>query len=94
MPLAKKVAAMQGIQPPKNRKQLRIFIGIIIIYRYMWKGRAERLAPLTKLCSKNHQWKWTDTEKKAVEGINKTVAKNTLLTYPDFNTLFEIHTDA
>eukprot|EP00957_Ditylum_brightwellii_P115617 8819256-Ditylum_brightwellii.AAC.1 len=29
MPLAKKVAAIQKIQPPKNRKQLRRFIGFI-----------------------------------------------------------------
>eukprot|EP00957_Ditylum_brightwellii_P130345 9943057-Ditylum_brightwellii.AAC.1 len=79
MLLAKKVAAIQEIQPPNNRNQLRIFIGIINFYRCMWKGRAERLAPLTKLCSKNQSWKWTDTDQKVFEDIKKTVAKNTLL---------------
>ena len=79
MTLAKKVAAIQNIQSPKNRKQLRRFIGVINFHRYMWKGRAERLAPLTKLCSKNQPWKWTETEQKAFEDIKKTVAKNKLL---------------
>eukprot|EP00957_Ditylum_brightwellii_P096503 7349583-Ditylum_brightwellii.AAC.1 len=60
----------------------------------MWKGRAERLTPLTKLYSKSQPWKWTGTEQKAFEYIKKTVAKNTLLIYPDFNKPFEIHTDA
>eukprot|EP00957_Ditylum_brightwellii_P164376 12514430-Ditylum_brightwellii.AAC.1 len=52
------------------------------------------MAPLTKLCSENQPWKWTDTEQKAFEDIKKTLAKNTLLIYPDSNTPFEIHTDA
>eukprot|EP00957_Ditylum_brightwellii_P192324 14640865-Ditylum_brightwellii.AAC.1 len=63
------------MQPPKKRKQLRRFIGIINVYRYMWKGRSERLAPLTKLCSKNQPWKWIDIEQKAFEDIKKTLAK-------------------
>eukprot|EP00957_Ditylum_brightwellii_P148761 11325725-Ditylum_brightwellii.AAC.1 len=40
MPLAEKVAAIQEIQPPKNRKQLRQFIGIIIFVDTC--GRAEQ----------------------------------------------------
>ena len=40
MPLAKKVAAIQEIQPPKNRKQLRRFIGIILFIDTC--GRAEQ----------------------------------------------------
>eukprot|EP00957_Ditylum_brightwellii_P092218 7020401-Ditylum_brightwellii.AAC.1 len=45
----------------------------------MWKGKAERLAPLIKLCSRNQPWKWTDTEQNTFEDIKETVAKNTLL---------------
>eukprot|EP00957_Ditylum_brightwellii_P073933 5618115-Ditylum_brightwellii.AAC.1 len=47
MPLPNKVAAIHEIEPHKNKKQLRRFIGIFNFYRYMWKGRAEKLAPLT-----------------------------------------------
>eukprot|EP00957_Ditylum_brightwellii_P185791 14145335-Ditylum_brightwellii.AAC.1 len=51
----------------------------------MWKGRAEKLAPLTALTSEKATWKWTEVEQQAFEAIKTTVAKNTLLVYPDFN---------
>ena len=60
----------------------------------MWKGRAEKLAPLTVLTSKKAKWKWTEVEQQAFEAVKTAVAKNTLLEYPDFNEKFEIHTDA
>eukprot|EP00957_Ditylum_brightwellii_P198893 15159697-Ditylum_brightwellii.AAC.1 len=60
----------------------------------MRKGRAEKLSPLTVLPSKKAKWKWTEVEKQAFKAVNTTVAKNTLLVYPDFNGMFEIHTDA
>ena len=94
MPLPNKVAAIHEIEPPKTKKQLRRFIGIINFYRYMWKGQAEKLSPLTSLTSKNAIWKWTEVEQQAFEAVKTAVAKNTLLVYPDFNEKFEIHTDA
>ena len=50
-PLPKKVEAMQMIAPPKNRRQLRRFLGMVNYYRDMWVRRSEILAPLTKLTS-------------------------------------------
>jgi len=59
-PLQKKVEAIKKLAPPKNKKQLRRFIGIINYYRDMWIRRSHTLAPLTKLTSKNAKWEWTD----------------------------------
>eukprot|EP00957_Ditylum_brightwellii_P192858 14684092-Ditylum_brightwellii.AAC.1 len=59
MPLPNKVSAIHEIEPPRTRKQLRRFIGIINFYRYMWKGKAETFAPLTVLTSKKAKWKLT-----------------------------------
>eukprot|EP00957_Ditylum_brightwellii_P163551 12452591-Ditylum_brightwellii.AAC.1 len=67
MPLPNKVSAIHEIESPKNKKQLRRFIGIINLYRYMWKGRAEKLAPSTVLTSKKTKWKWTEVEQHAFE---------------------------
>ena len=53
MPVPKKVEAIQALAVPKNRKQLRQFIGIINLYCDMWKKRSDLLAPLTALTSKN-----------------------------------------
>ena len=37
---------------------------------------------------------WTKVPPKALENIKKVMAKETILTYPNFNEVFEIHTDA
>ena len=52
------------------------------------------LAPLTKLASIKRNFKWKQVEQDAFNKINRIVAHNNLLTYPDFNETFKIHTDA
>jgi transposase InsO family protein len=93
-PLIKKVEAMRNIAPPKTKKELRRFIGLVNYYRDMWARRSETLAPLTRLTSKTVPWKWTDIEQKAFIAVKAIISKETLLSYPDFSSLFEIHTDA
>ena len=51
--IPKKVEAIQALAVPKNRKQLRQFVGMINFYRDMWQKRSELLSPLTALTSKN-----------------------------------------
>ena len=79
---------------PKTKKQLRSFIGVINYYRDMWKGRSDLLAPLSAMTSKKAPWNWTPQCQKAFDEIKKVVSRETLLAYPDFNKIFEIHTDA
>ena len=93
-PLEKKVEAIKKIAPPTNRKQLRSFIGIINYYRDMWPKRSEYLAPLSRLVSTKVPFKWGKQEQKAFDVVKKHVARETLLSYPDFNKPFEVHTDA
>ena len=63
-------------------------------YRDMWIRRSEVLAPLTRLTSSNIKFEWTDVEQTAFEKNKQTVGCETLLSYPEFNLPFEIHTDA
>eukprot|EP00957_Ditylum_brightwellii_P165031 12564443-Ditylum_brightwellii.AAC.1 len=77
MPLPNKVSAIHEIEPPKNKKQLGRVIGIINFYRYMWKRRAEKLAPLTVLTSKKSKCKWTEVEQQAFEAVKTATAKIT-----------------
>ena len=93
-PIAKKVQGIINIQAPKTRIELRGFIGMINIYRDMWKDRAELLAPLTALTSKNVPFKWTDELQTNFETIKRVLGREVLLAYPDFNAPFHIHTDA
>ena len=55
-PTPKKVHAITNIAVPKNKKEVRSFIGLINYYRDMWSKRSEIITPLTMLTSKNAKW--------------------------------------
>jgi hypothetical protein len=93
-PSQKKVEAILQIAPPKTRKQLRRFIGMVNYYRDMWPKRSHFLAPLSSLTSANVKWKWTTEHQIAFEQMKALIAKETLVTFPDFSKEFEIHTDS
>ena len=92
-PLPKKVEALQNIAPPKNKKQLQRFLGMVNYYCDMWIQQSEVLVPLTHFISSNIKFEWTNVEQTAFDKIKQIVRHETLLSYPDFNKPFEIHTD-
>ena len=63
-------------------------------YHDMWIQRSEILTPLMRLISANVKFKWTSVEQMAFDKIKQIVGCETLLSSPDFNLPFEIHTDA
>lgn len=46
-PQPKKVEAMNQMLAPKNRKQLKIFLGMVNFYQNVWPRRSHILAPST-----------------------------------------------
>ena len=61
----------------------------------MWQRRSHILAPLTDLVGKGKKKiDWTNIHQKSFDEMKKVMAKETILNYPDFNKVFEIHTDA
>ncbi len=93
-PMPKKVKAILALQPPKDKRQLRRFIGMINFYRDMWIHWSEILAHLTELTSKTTKWQWTKRQEKAFQTIKKVLSKEVLLAYSHFDKEFQIHTDA
>jgi hypothetical protein len=93
-PLNKKVEAINNLAAPTNRKELRRFIGLINYYRDMWIRRSEVLAPLTALTSTKVNWKWTEVEQNAFDTMKRLLARETILSFPDFAKPFHINTDA
>ena len=63
-------------------------------YRDLWQQRSHILAPLNALSSPKKQWKLTDKCQVAFEEMKRAVSHETLLTFPDFNEEFHVHTDA
>ena len=94
MPLPSKVSAIQAIAEPKNKKELRRFIGMVNYYRDMWVRRSHVLAPLAGLTSNKAKWHWGPEQAKAFQEAKKIISKEALLAFPDFSKKFVIHTDA
>ena len=57
-------------------------------------NRSDILTPLSSMTSKQAKWELTPACQKTFDDIKKVVSRETLLSYPDFNEPFEIHTDA
>jgi hypothetical protein len=93
-PQPKKVEAINRILPPKTKRQLRRFLGMINYYRDMWKKRSHVLAPLTALASNKVKWTWSEPQQKAFEEAKQMVMREVILTYPDFQEPFHIYADA
>jgi hypothetical protein len=92
-PWNKKIQPILNLKEPRNKHELRSFIGMVTHYKDMWKNRAHILAPLTDL-TKNVQYEWKDIHQKAFQDIKKVISTEVLLAYPDHNKPFDIHTDA
>ena len=58
-----------------NKREVRHFIGMINYYRDMWIRRSEILAPLTKLCSKNNKFDWTEEQTNAFDKTKQIYVK-------------------
>jgi len=84
-PSQSKVQVILQIDHPKTRKQLRRFIGMINYYRDMWPQRSHFLAPLSSLTSVKVKWKWLPEHQVAFDQLKAIIAKETLLTFPDFS---------
>ena len=59
----------------------------------MWPRGSHTLAPLTILTSIKRKFKWTQVEQYVFHEIKWILARDTLLTYPDYNETFKSHTN-
>ena len=73
-PVTKKVEAINNLAPPKTRKELRKFIGMVNHYRDMWAHRSDILAPLSELTSLKVPFKWKQNHQDAFDSMKKVIA--------------------
>ena len=83
-PTNNKVQAITAIEPPKTKKQLRRFIGVVNYYCDMWGKQSEILAPLATLTSKSVKWTWTSEHQKAFDAMKKIISDKLLLICASF----------
>jgi hypothetical protein len=88
--LVKKIAAIQAISEPRNKKELRRFIGLCNYYRDLWPKRAHTMAPLTSLCSSKTTFNWTQECQQAFNKTKSAMSRQVTLAYPDYSKHFHI----
>ena len=93
-PQEEKVQALLKVQRPTRLKHLRRYLGMVNFYRRMWAHRAHILTPITNFNKKTTKYKWTEDCQCAFKEIQRIIAAETLLAYPDYKKPFDIHTDA
>ena len=106
-PQPEKVQAILALKEPTSVKELRKFLGMVQYYRDVWEKRSHMIAPLTDLVgecghtkvtrkkgTKKKAWYWDQSHQDSFDKIKETLARDVMLSYPDYNELFEIYTDA
>jgi hypothetical protein len=93
-PQKDKIQGILNMAQPRNQKDVRRFVGLVNFYRDLYPRRAEILAPLTSLCEKNAKFIWENEHNEAFIKMKQVMAAETMLTYPNFDEPFVIHTDA
>ncbi|GMF43140.1 unnamed protein product [Phytophthora fragariaefolia] len=93
-PQKKKTEAIQQIAEPRNKKELRRFLGMITYYREMVPNTSELTARLNRLTSKKVVFVWTPEDAAAFQEIKAALARNVWLAFPDYSRTFHVFADA
>jgi len=93
-PQQEKIQGILNMKQPKTQKDVRRFVGMVNFYRDLYPKCAETLAPLTDLCGHKKNFIWSDTQEQAFQHMKQIITQDTMLTYPQFDKPFLIHTDA
>jgi hypothetical protein len=92
-PHQQKVIAILQVTPPCNVKQVQTFISMLNHYKAMIPCCSHLLMPLTACTKKNIKCEWTTVHQQALDSLNDSLAREVVLTYPDFSIPFKIYTD-
>ena len=95
-PEQSKIRAIQEMQRPQTKKQVRSFLGMVGYYRRFLPHFATKAEPLTALTKKGLPEKvaWTETTERAFKILKKDLVQSVKLKNPDFSQTFLLQTDA
>ena len=95
-PTQEKIDAIQKIPPPKTKKQIRSFIGVVGFYRRFIPHFANISAVLTDLTTKGlpNKVRWLEIHQEAFDTLKRAMLSYPILQNPDFSCSFILQTDA
>jgi hypothetical protein len=93
-PQKSKIEAVQKISTPRNRTDVRSFLGLVGYYRRFISKYSEIARPLYHLTSDKNQFVWTEDCEQAMQILKERLSTSPILVQPDFSKPFILHTDA
>ena len=88
-----KVETVRSWPQPKTITEVRSFHGLVSFYRRFIPHFSSVMAPVTD-CMKGKKFEWTEEAGIAFEKIKTLLTSAPILVLPNFQLLFELHTDA
>ena len=80
-PNEEKIEAIQKLNPPKNTKELKSFLGAIQYMAKFLPKLSEQTDRLRKLLKKNEPWNWGEEKQKDFEKIKRMLTEGPCLAY-------------
>ena len=84
-PDPEKVDALEGLEPPRNKEELKSFICMMQSNSDFIKQFSQKIAPLRLLLKKDARFVWTSEHQSTFQEIISAFRKDTLLRYFDLN---------
>ncbi|MFH1626146.1 MAG: RNase H-like domain-containing protein, partial [Pseudomonadota bacterium] len=89
-----RVAAIAGMIPPSNVRQLRAFLGLVSYVRAFVPNLSIKAAPLFQLLKKDEPFVWTVPMQESFTTVKSLIASAQALVHPDVSKTFFVATDA
>jgi hypothetical protein len=93
-PEKSKLQAISAMEPPKNVKQVRQFLGVVGYYRRFIKDFAKKAEVLNELLAKEKRFEWTPACQQAFDLLRQALITQPVLAHPRFDRPFVVTTDA
>ena len=89
-----KTGCVASFPIPKNRTDVRSFLGLATYYKRFVKGFSHIAAPLYKLLGESTKFEFTEECKTAFEKLKQALVAAPILRYPDFDKEFFLDCDS
>ena len=90
-----KTDIVKNFPRPRNRKEVKSFLGLCNFYRRYIKGYSDIANPLNQLLKKDiKRLKWTDECDKAFKDLKNKLTSPPILAFPNLNKSFRVAVDA
>ena len=93
-PSTDKVRAIEYLEPPKDKKEIHIFLGMAIYMSLYIPNLADHTAPLRNLLKENVDFVWNSSRSKPFEKVKSLICTTTTLVHYDRNKPVALHINA